>query len=262
VSVQALRARFEWEARSRVAEDDSGRQIGVVLVASRATPDGALASMDVAGSPAAAPDLIRWAQRFSGAAGAFVVQLFVGGGHGENLTGLGFEKVRPWLRMDRSLGDSLAPVEPVPGYQLIDGTAKPGTWAYMHNRSFADHWRFAPRTEVEMMGGKDARLCLMAISTDGGHPAALTIGLIETYRADPRPQPVGIVSSVGTVPEHRRRGLAKWLVAEVLERLRGAGAKHASLYVDGWNDTGAVDAYRKLGFDLAFEAEVWESKLS
>src|SRR5207248_9917277 len=63
--------------------------------------------------------------------------------------------------------------------------------------------------------------------------AAITLGEVEDYGADPRPQPVGLVSSVGTMPEHRRRGLAGWLVAEVLRRLRAAGARHASLYVDG-----------------------------
>jgi ribosomal protein S18 acetylase RimI-like enzyme len=48
-------------------------------------------------------------------------------------------------------------------------------------------------------------------------------------------------------------------VAEALLRLRAAGARHASLYVDGQNPTGAVDVYRKLGFELAFETEVWEA---
>ena len=33
----------------------------------------------------------------------------------------------------------------------------------------------------------------------------------------------------------------------------------ASLYVDGLNPTRAYDAYRKLGFELAFETEVWEA---
>jgi ribosomal protein S18 acetylase RimI-like enzyme len=82
---------------------------------------------------------------------------------------------------------------------------------------------------------------------------------VEVYSADERPQPVGIISSVGTLSDHRRRGLATWLVAEALVRLRRAGARHVSLYVDGLNPTRAYDAYRKLGFELAFETEVWEA---
>ena len=72
---------------------------------------------------------------------------------------------------------------------------------------------------------------------------------------------MGLISSVGTLPGHRRRGLAGWLVAEVLRRLRNAGARHASLYVDGENPMRAHDAYRKLGFEVTFEAEVWEATL-
>jgi ribosomal protein S18 acetylase RimI-like enzyme len=97
--------------------------------------------------------------------------------------------------------------------------------------------------------------------TAGGSPAALTVCQVEGYSSDPRPQPVGIISSVGTLTDHRRRGLATWLVAEALLRLHQAGARHASLYVDGLNPTRPFDAYTKLGFELAFETEVWEATL-
>jgi ribosomal protein S18 acetylase RimI-like enzyme len=99
----------------------------------------------------------------------------------------------------------------------------------------------------------------LAVVSTTGKPAALTLCQVETYAGDLRPQPVGLVSSVGTIPEHRRRGLASWLVAEGLQRLRRAGARHASLYVDGLSSTRAFDAYRKLGFELAFVTEVWEA---
>jgi ribosomal protein S18 acetylase RimI-like enzyme len=68
-----------------------------------------------------------------------------------------------------------------------------------------------------------------------------------------------VISSVGTVPEHRRHGLARWLVAELMDRLRRAGAAHASLYVDALNHTRAYDVYTRLGFVVGFEAEVWEA---
>jgi ribosomal protein S18 acetylase RimI-like enzyme len=64
------------------------------------------------------------------------------------------------------------------------------------------------------------------------------------------------------LPEHRHRGLAAWLVAEGLHRLRSSRARHASLYVDGQSQTRAFEAYRKLGFELAFETEVWEARFS
>ena len=108
------------------------------------------------------------------------------------------------------------------------------------------------------MTGRANHLSLMAV-TRAGSPAAVALAQVESYLEDARRQPVGIVSSVGTLPEHRRKGLATWLVAEALRRLKNDGARSASLYVDGWNETRAFDAYRKLGFELGFESEVWEA---
>jgi ribosomal protein S18 acetylase RimI-like enzyme len=57
----------------------------------------------------------------------------------------------------------------------------------------------------------------------------------------------------------RRQGLATWLVAEALVRLHRGGARSAALYVDWQSPMRAFDPYRKLGFKLAFETEVWEA---
>jgi ribosomal protein S18 acetylase RimI-like enzyme len=263
LTLQGLSRRFDWDSKSRVAEGEGGRLRGAVLVTRRATPGGVMASMDVTGEDDVAFDLTGWALRFSRAAGAFVAQLFVGHGHGNGLPALGFVSARPWWRMDRTLEGTLPEAVPIAGYELLDGRrVKPGSWVEMHNRSFADHWRFAPRSEEELMSGKNPELCLTAVTSVEHLPAAITICHVERYAGDPRPHPVGLISSVGTVPDHRRRGLANWLVAAGLGRLRGVGARHASLYVDGWNETHAHEAYAKLGFRLAFEAEVWEASLS
>jgi ribosomal protein S18 acetylase RimI-like enzyme len=259
--LQKMLAKFDWAAKSRVVDGVGSDELaGAVLVTSRATRHGVLATLHAAGSPDVAPGLVRWGLQLSRAAGAATADIFIGQGHGGVFQTLGLEMVRPWWRMDRSLGRDLPAVHPVPGYALIDGAnAQPGTWADMFNRSFDDHWRFSPRSEEELIRDKAPELCLMAVTAGDGSPAAITHGEVESYVDDSRPQPVGLVSSVGTVPEHRRRGLATWLVAEELVRLRAAGSRQASLYVDGWSSTRAYDAYRKLGFEVAFEAEVWEA---
>ena len=252
-------ARFDWGARSRLV-DDGGALAGAVLVTSRPSPDGVLATMAVAGSRDSATELARWGLELSRAAGASIVQCFVAHGQGEPLRAAGMEMVRPWWRMDRSLGNGLPDPMRVPGYDLVDAvTAPDGAWSVMFNRTFADHWRFSPRAEEEVMGEKELDLCLMAVTESERQPVALTIGDIDRYAQDQRPQPVGLISSVGTLPEHRRRGLAGWLVAELMQRLRRAGARHASLYVDGQNPMRAHEVYLKLGFAVVFEADVWEA---
>jgi ribosomal protein S18 acetylase RimI-like enzyme len=266
VELHGLLAHFDWEARSRMVEDGVGRLAGAVLVTSRETPEGTIARVDpsVDGDDAAQVmrNLVTWSLQLSRAAGASAAQVWVGPGHGGVLRTVALEMVRPWWRMDRGMTGDLPTPAPVAGYELVDGLQVPRTfsWADMHNRSFADHWSFSPRSEDELMTGKAPRLCLIAVAKATGEPAAVTLCQVETYTDDSRPQPVGLVSSVGTLPEHRRRGLAAWLVAEGLRRLRGAGARHASLYVDGLSQTRAFEAYRKLGFELAFEAEVWEAR--
>jgi ribosomal protein S18 acetylase RimI-like enzyme len=260
--MRRVTATFDWEAKSRIAESASGLFDGAVLVSDRATPLGTVTTVDASAAgdqPEVLADLTRWGLGLSRAAGAIAAQVWRGRGHTDGLGGLGMEMVRPWWRMDRSLAGQTGKPSPVTGYRLagVSDLSK-GAVVDAHNRAFADHWRFSPRTEEELMAGRPSELSLIALAQDGS-PAALTLCQVETYRMDQRPQPVGIISSVGTLPEHRRRGLAKWLVAEALVRLRDAGARHASLYVDALNPTRPFDAYRKLGFEVAFETEVWEA---
>jgi ribosomal protein S18 acetylase RimI-like enzyme len=257
--IQRMLAGFDWGSRSRVVEGERGLE-GAVLVAGRSTPLGTVTQVSAAcGRLDIRHDLLRWGLNLSKAAGAIAAQMWCGRGHTEGMAELGAEFIRPWWRMDRILASDPTPTRSVRGYALRDGNRSAGcSWSDLHNRSFADHWRFTPRQEAELATGRSPHLSLMAV-TEEGSPVALALGQVESYLDDSRPQPVGIVSSVGTVPEHRRKGLATWLVVELLNRLHEEGARTASLYVDGWNHTRAFDAYSKLGFGLAFESEVLEA---
>ena len=253
---------FDWAANSRIVEDTDGRIEGAVLVSSRASAVGTVAIIEASSAPhrpELLTDLTSWGLRLSKAAGATAASVWRGRGHGGGLEGLGLELVRRWWRMDLTLTDEPPAPLAVAAYELHDATSVPRhRWSEAHNLSFADHWRFTPRDEGELMAGPP-ELSLMAIAPDGT-PAAITLGQIVHYAADSRPQPVGMINSVGTLPAHRRRGLATWLVAEVVLRLHRSGARHASLYVDGQNQTRAFDVYKRLGFKLAFETEVWEAR--
>jgi len=261
VRLRQMLTGFDWSAQSRMVDGGGGLD-GAVLVSERSTPNGTVTQVSAAATTAALRhDLVKWGFDLSKASGAVAAQVWCGRGHSDGLAQLGALLVRPWWRMDMGLAGDLPMPQPVSTYELRDGNrVAAGGWSEVHNRSFSDHWRFSSRREEELTAGRAPSLCLMAIARDGS-PAALTLCQIESYMEDARLQPVGIVSSVGTIPEHRRKGLASWLVVEALWRLRTDGARSASLYVDAWNHTRAFDAYTKIGFSLAFESEVWEANL-
>ena len=252
-------------ACSRVIDAPEGGLEGMILVIVLSTPEGTVARRTCAGAgarPAVRAHLLDWGLKFSKAMGAAHIQLYCGPGGGDGLADLGLKVARRWWRMDRAFAGGLPEPVAVPGYELQDADRYPaGGWSKVYNLAFADHWRFLPYSEEALMAGRRAELCLMAVRPSGS-PAALALSEIETYTDDRRPQPVGVVVVVATLPAYRRKGLAGWLVAESLRRLEVAGARHASLYVDGDSQTRAYDVYRKLGFDVAFEYEVWEASFS
>ena len=260
--MQRVLSGFDWEACSRVEEGLSGAR-GMVLVMRHDSGAGTLARVEAAIARGEGEDLLQslvgWGLGLSRAAGAQISQVWRARGKSAWLRDAGLQPVRPWWRMDRALDGPLPPSVPVDGYSLVDPSAvPPGAWADVFNRSFADHWRFSPRSEQNLRSGQPPELALMAADSNGDY-AAMALCEIERHPVDMRPQPVGIVGSVGTLPAHRRRGLAAWLVAESLARLKTGGAATASLYVDGKNDHRAADLYARLGFVVTFDTTVWEA---
>src|SRR4029077_7976595 len=83
--LRRLLAHFDWEARSRVVEEDAQGVAGAVLVSSRSTPRGTFARVDPAaagpGAEEVMHDLVRWALQLSRASGAAMIQVWVGPGH-------------------------------------------------------------------------------------------------------------------------------------------------------------------------------------
>ncbi|SET25537.1 Acetyltransferase (GNAT) domain-containing protein [Paenibacillus sp. NFR01] len=64
----------------------------------------------------------------------------------------------------------------------------------------------------------------------------------------------GVLEPVGTIPAARKKGLAKAVIREGLQRIAGYGAKSA--YVGS-----TMDFYKRLGFEAAYTSIVWEKSL-
>ena len=256
--IARLMTSFDWEARSRVIEDGS-RLRAAVLVLDQASRGPTVVRVETAArDDADRLRLIRWGIGFSRAAGASVAQVWRPVGHRGDMEELSLAFVRPFWRMDRRDLRDVPDLALPAGYRLA-GSVERRTAVDVFNRSFADHWRFQPLDPYNLPSvGRPRELELLA-ETHDGRPAAIVWCSVDSYDPDPRPQPVGVVEVVGTLPDHRRRGLAHVLTAEALRRMGRRGAASASLYVDALNPTHAYDIYRRLGFMVAFEYEVFEA---
>jgi len=249
---------FDWSARSRVIEDRTGLR-AAVLVLDHSSRGGAVVRLETAaGDEVERVRLIEWALRLSHASGATIAQVWRPKGQRQGMAELGLSLARPFWRMDRSDLEDVPEAPLPPGYRLARVVDR-RTAAQVFNRSFAEHWRFQPLDPENLAPAtRPAALELLAV-TNRGVPAAVVWCEVDTHDPDMRPQPVGVIEVVGTLPEHRRRGLAAALTAEALRRLRRHGAASASLYVDGLNPTRAYDVYGRLGFVVAFQYDVFET---
>jgi mycothiol synthase len=68
---------------------------------------------------------------------------------------------------------------------------------------------------------------------------------------------VGYVYALGVRPAWRRRGIARFLLLDVLERLRQRGLARATLGVDAENVTNAVRLYEGVGMRITRRSENW-----
>jgi ribosomal protein S18 acetylase RimI-like enzyme len=250
---------FDWASRSRVMEDSGGLRAAALVLELSGRGRGVARVETAARDEDDRLRLIRWGLGVSRGAGVAIAQVWRPKGQRRGLAELGLTLARPFWRMDRR------DLEEVPAAALPDGyrlalAADRRTAAMVYNRAFAEHWRFHPLDLDQLSpAARPHELELTAVTADGT-PAAIVWCDIDAHDPDARPQPVGIVEVVGTIPEHRRHGLAFALTAEALRRLRRHGAASASLYVDGLNPTRAYDVYGRLGFTVAFQYEVYETE--
>ena len=146
------------------------------------------------------------------------------------------------------------PPELPPGYALA-------TWEGLdseeirraHNRAFVDHPGWTPWSaemwDQWVTSARSTRPELSLVARDEGGAIA---AYVQSAEYDAVQEATGIreafVGKVGTVPEHRRRGLADVLLRTALHRYRAAGYERAALDVDSENPTGALGLYERAGF--------------
>lgn len=165
----------------------------------------------------------------------------------------GFEQARVFLEVVRPA----TPVDPVPppgGLELADWDERfdePTRLA--HAEAFADHWGIEPRTPDAWRqwytGHRAFRADLSVVALDGAEVVAFV--LCAAYPQDWTTTPrEAWINSVGTRTDWRSRGVARWLLVEVLGRIAGASDRfeRSILGVDDAN-VSALALYRSLAFE-------------
>jgi mycothiol synthase len=174
----------------------------------------------------------------------------------------GMEAIRWYRHMERPLTD-------LPAVRAAD--LVPFTWdrddevRRAHNAAFTRHHGSSERDpaswQVMFTGQRAFRPELSTLALVDGAVAAYA--LVYVYDSDTRATGVADAhfGQIGTLPEHRGRGLAGAVISASLQAAVLAGCGRASLQVDSENVTGALRLYEGLGFTVRRTSVSWARML-
>lgn len=186
-------------------------------------------------------------------------------------TAAGLRPVRWWADLRRDLRRASAPALPPvtapagiavrllgPGY---DHDRWDEAVRAAHNVAFAQHWGSgrvdASAWRSQRTAVSSFRPAQSAVALDGD--AVVAYVLSYEYPTGPGQERDLYVSTVGTVPQHRGRGLAGLLLTRVLREAQSAGYGSSTLTVDSQNETGAYGVYTRIGYAPHRRAVTWSS---
>jgi mycothiol synthase len=167
----------------------------------------------------------------------------------------GFQPVRWFEELRRPLTD-LPPRVDVDGIAIVPWPDdRDDELLSVRNAAFADHWGSTPVSPASwhhQIHGFGSRPDLSFIAVDADD-RAVGISVNARYEADDEVtgRRDGWIMTLGTLAEHRGRGIASALIAASLHAFAADGLTHAALGVDSDSPTGAARLYRSLGFQPA-----------
>jgi mycothiol synthase len=198
----------------------------------------------------------RWFGAFTWDADAYARRLF---------EGRGYRPVRRFFEMVRPTLDDI-PVVPLPdGFEVrpVGPADLRAVWE-ADVAMFRDHWGEIDESDAAFRRfSGDPRLdpALFVVAFDGEVIASHVLNIIDDEENRIRGRLFGILDSVGTRAEYRRRGLARALICRSLGLLRDRGMTGASLGVDAENANRALDLYTSCGFEVRSSSTAWRRPL-
>jgi mycothiol synthase len=161
----------------------------------------------------------------------------------------GYEPDRRWWHMSIELSAEGPIAVPAPAgvtIRAFDPEREARRFHEVVERSFAGHWGWHAEDfegfRHREMTGPEYDPTLWFVAQEDGQMVGILVGRIWGPR--------GWVSLVGTLPEHRSRGIGRALLSRSFEEFRRRGLCRAMLNVDSQNETGATALYEKVGMGV------------
>jgi GNAT superfamily N-acetyltransferase len=178
----------------------------------------------------------------------------------------GYEPVRYFFEMvSKSMGE--LPEAPMPSGLEIR-PANPdhyrSVWEAL-DEAFRDHWGHSPQPEERYQRWiKDRRFQPKhwIIAWDGDQVAGTILNYIDEEENQVRNRKRGYTEDICVRLPWRRRGLARAMLVQSIQRLKDLGMTEAALGVDTENPTGALRLYTSVGFEPVRKAIVYEKPFS
>lgn len=162
---------------------------------------------------------------------------------------LGYVAARWDAEMLRPDMADIPAVDLAEGYQLrAPEEAELPALHQMMVEGFAEHWGEYEADDHrinEWLEDPRFRRDLVVVAWAGPRPASLVCNIVETAADGVRR---GLLDAVVTHPDHRRRGLARAVIARSLQLLNAEGVTSAYLGVDTDNHNRALALYESCGF--------------
>ncbi|SFR21299.1 mycothiol synthase [Lentzea waywayandensis] len=177
-------------------------------------------------------------------------------GHVALVEKLGFGADRYFYELEVALGESLAQV-PIPsGYEIVPfSAARDEEVRQVCNAAFAQHWGSVDRSPEEWAASFTDSKRFVPESSFLALFQGAVVGFVLARHYPVVEEMTGVrelwIGDVGTLEEHRGRGVATALLSWTLAQSRTQGYQRAGLSVDSANSTRALGVYERAGFEVA-----------
>ncbi|MEU7864146.1 GNAT family N-acetyltransferase [Nonomuraea sp. NPDC049141] len=173
--------------------------------------------------------------------------------------GYGFTPGTSFHRMRIDHEGPVEPPAPIPGLTLHSGeTDAVRRQAYeVQQEAFADHFGFVKVDYEHWLERRQAQSVTdwsqLTVARIDGRPAALVVGNNQ-FVPD---EDCGYVATLAVLPEHRGKGLGRFLLRHAFAADAARGRRATLLHVDSNNTTPALDLYLSAGMRPVLVIDVW-----